>query len=148
VEAVRATQAAVREAVRAGTLSSAHDIAEGGLAVALAECCLAGGLGAEVALGEDFWEATAAAATGPGSVAPASAHVTAALFGEGSGGFVVSGASEALRELGERAPLRTIGRVGEDVLNIVQAGAGAGSMLTLTLAELAAAHAGLGELFA
>ena len=148
VEAVRATQAAVREAVRAGALSSAHDVAEGGLAVALAECCLAGGLGAEVALGEDFWEATAPAATGPGSVAPASAHVTAALFGEGSGGFVVSGASEALRELGERAPLRTIGRVGEDVLNIVQAGAGAGSMLTLTLAELAAAHAGLGELFA
>ena len=28
--------------------SSAHDIAEGGLATALAECCLAGGLGAEV----------------------------------------------------------------------------------------------------
>ena len=32
--------------VRAGALRSAHDIAEGGLAVALAECCLAGGLGA------------------------------------------------------------------------------------------------------
>jgi phosphoribosylformylglycinamidine synthase subunit PurL len=148
VEAVRATQEAVRAAVRAGALSSAHDIAEGGLAVALAECCLAGDLGAEVALGEDFWEATAPAAPGPGSVAPASAHVTAALFGEGSGGFVVSGAPEALRELGERAPLRVIGRVGEDVLNIVEAGAGAGSMLTLTLAELAAAHASLGELFA
>ncbi len=43
--AVRAAQAAVREAVRAGLLSSAHDIAEGGLAVALAECCLAGGVG-------------------------------------------------------------------------------------------------------
>ena len=37
--------------------ASAHDIAEGGLAVALAECCLAGDLGAEVELGEDFWEA-------------------------------------------------------------------------------------------
>ena len=32
--------------VRAGALRSAHDVAEGGLAVALAECCLAGGLGA------------------------------------------------------------------------------------------------------
>ena len=31
-----------------GALASAHDIAEGGLATALAECCLAGGLGAEV----------------------------------------------------------------------------------------------------
>ena len=145
---VRATQGAVREAVRAGRLSSAHDIAEGGLAVALAECCLAGDLGAEVALGEDFWEATVPVAPGPGSVTPASAHVTAALFGEGSGGFVVSGAAEALRELGERAPLRVIGRVGEDVLNIVGTGAGAGSMLTLTLAELAGAHARLGEFFA
>jgi phosphoribosylformylglycinamidine synthase len=36
----------VREQVRSGALSSAHDIAEGGLAVALAECCIAGGIGA------------------------------------------------------------------------------------------------------
>ena len=50
IEAVRATQIAVREAVRAGELASAHDIAEGGAAVALAECCLAGKLGAQVEL--------------------------------------------------------------------------------------------------
>ena len=46
ISAVRSAHDAVREAVRAGTLSSAHDIAEGGLAVALAECALAGGVGA------------------------------------------------------------------------------------------------------
>jgi phosphoribosylformylglycinamidine synthase len=40
----RASAAAVRDAVRSGALSSAHDIAEGGLATALAECCLDGGL--------------------------------------------------------------------------------------------------------
>ena len=40
--------AAIRQAVRSGALRSAHDVAEGGLAVALAECCLAGGHGAEV----------------------------------------------------------------------------------------------------
>ena len=40
---VCATQRAVRDAVRAGALASAHDIADGGLATALAECCLAGG---------------------------------------------------------------------------------------------------------
>ena len=45
IEAIRNTQIAVREAVRAGGLASAHDIAEGGAAVALAECCLAGGIG-------------------------------------------------------------------------------------------------------
>jgi phosphoribosylformylglycinamidine synthase II len=132
VDAVRAAQSTVREAVRAGTLSSAHDIAEGGLAVALAECCLAGGLGAEVELEEGFWEATQ--------------H---ALFGEGPGGFLVSGAPESLRELaaGASVPVRVIGRVGEDVLNIVEAGAVAGTMLTLTLEELAVAHGALAELF-
>ena len=47
LDAVLATQAAVRDAVRSGALASAHDIAEGGLAVALAECCLAGRAGSE-----------------------------------------------------------------------------------------------------
>ena len=42
---LRTLHAAVRQAVRAGALRSAHDVAEGGLAVALAECCLAGGVG-------------------------------------------------------------------------------------------------------
>ena len=47
---LRALHAAVRQAVRAGALRSVHDVAEGGLAVALAEACLAGGLGATVDL--------------------------------------------------------------------------------------------------
>ena len=37
--------AALREAVRGGELPTVHDIAEGGLAVALAECCIEGGAG-------------------------------------------------------------------------------------------------------
>ena len=149
VQDVRAAQSTVREAVRAGTLSSAHDIAEGGLAVALAECCLAGGLGAEVELEEVFWEATQPAEPSPEGVTPAATAVTAALFGEGPGGFLVSGEQESLRELAARAsvPVRLIGRVGEDVLNIVEAGAVAGTMLTLTLEELAVAHGALAELF-
>jgi phosphoribosylformylglycinamidine synthase len=147
LDAVRAAHAAVREAVRAGTLSSAHDVAEGGLAVALAECCLAGGLGAKVELGEDFWEAIAPVAPAPGLVSPATTAVTAALFGEGPGGFVVSGARESLRELAERAPVPvcTLGRVGGDVLSIVDADAG--RRVVLTLEELTRAHAVLGELF-
>jgi phosphoribosylformylglycinamidine synthase subunit PurL len=48
LDAVRATHAAVRDAVRSGAARSCHDIAEGGLAVALAECCLHGGIGAHV----------------------------------------------------------------------------------------------------
>ena len=39
---------AVLEAIRAGLVASAHDLSEGGLAVALAESCISGGFGAEV----------------------------------------------------------------------------------------------------
>jgi phosphoribosylformylglycinamidine synthase subunit PurL len=147
VAAVRAAQIAVRDAVRSGALASAHDIAEGGLAVALAECCLAGGLGAEVELGEDLWAAIQAEQPGGGATAAALTPVTACLFGESPGGFVVSAAEDSLRELGRRVRVRTIGRAGDDALTIVEAGATAGTMLTLTLDELAAAHGALGELF-
>ena len=44
--------------------------------------------------------------------------------------------------------MRVIGTVGGDVLSIVEASAGAGTMITLTLDELAAAHGALAELFA
>jgi phosphoribosylformylglycinamidine (FGAM) synthase-like enzyme len=92
VEAVRATHAAVRGAVRDGRVSSAHDVAEGGLAVALAECCVAGGLGAVV---ED---------------------VGFDLFAEAPGrAFVVSGAEESLAAL---PGARVIGRVAGDRLRI------------------------------
>ncbi len=147
VDAVRAAQLAVRDAVRAGALSSAHDIAEGGVAVALAECCLAGGLGAQVELPEGLWEVIPLAPHQPGAGAPGSTLLTAALFGEGPGGFVVSGDAQALRALRERVPTVWIGTVGDDVLSIVEAGAPAGTMLTLTLDELARAHGALRALF-
>jgi phosphoribosylformylglycinamidine synthase II len=83
-EAVRAAHDRVRDAVRAGALSSAHDIAEGGLAVALAECCIAGGIGAEVEL--------------PDGLDP---------FAEAPGqGFLVSGTTDQLEGF------QVIGRVG------------------------------------
>jgi phosphoribosylformylglycinamidine synthase len=148
IDGVRATQAAVREAVRAGMLSSAHDIAEGGLAIALAECCLAGGVGAEVGLGEDFWEAISPPAPGRGSVSPASTLATA-LFGEGPGGFLVSGEGDALRELEATVPVVRLGRVGGDGLRIEPAGGAraAQGTVAIALAELADAYAALGELF-
>ncbi len=55
MQAVRDAHASVHDAVRAGALHSAHDIAEGGLAVALAECCLAGGIGARVEVDVDLF---------------------------------------------------------------------------------------------
>jgi phosphoribosylformylglycinamidine synthase II len=133
LQAVRAAQLAIRDAVRRGSLSSAHDIAEGGLAVAVAECCLAGALGAEIDLG--------ASAQTP-------AELSTDLFGECPGGFVVSGAAGALRDLAEHVPLRVIGTVGGDALNIAGDALNiAGAAITISLAELADAHSALGELF-
>jgi phosphoribosylformylglycinamidine synthase subunit PurL len=148
IAAVRAAQTAIRDAVRAGALSSAHDIAEGGLAVALAECCLAGGRGAAVEVEGFFGETSSRDATGPRSVAPVTEGVTVhgssiTLFGEGPGGFVVSGEEDALRALGERAPVRRIGTVGGEELTIEIAGA----TLRATLVDLAEAHSALTVLF-
>ncbi|MBD2251636.1 phosphoribosylformylglycinamidine synthase subunit PurL [Nostoc parmelioides] len=46
----RRVQKVCREGIHAGSVRSAHDCAEGGLAVAVAESCLAGNLGAEIHL--------------------------------------------------------------------------------------------------
>jgi phosphoribosylformylglycinamidine synthase subunit PurL len=48
VPAVRDAHEAVRLGISSGALHNAHDIAEGGLAVAIAECCIAGRIGATV----------------------------------------------------------------------------------------------------
>jgi phosphoribosylformylglycinamidine synthase len=125
IEAVRAAQVAIRDAVRSGALSSAHDVAEGGMAIALAECCLAGSIGAEVALGDDM----------------------ATLFGEGVGGFVVSGSAEALRELAAVVAVRVIGSTVASTALTISRAAGRPAEITITLGELSAAHNGLAEMF-
>ena len=87
---LRIVHQAVRARVRSGAFRSAHDIAEGGVTVALAECCIAGGLGASVRL--------------PNGLDP---------FGEAPGrAFIVSGPIEAL------AGFVVIGEVGGEVLAI------------------------------
>jgi phosphoribosylformylglycinamidine synthase len=50
-ELERRVQGVVRDGIRHGWVRSAHDCAEGGIAVALAESCIAGQLGAEINLG-------------------------------------------------------------------------------------------------
>ncbi|MBP0022255.1 MAG: phosphoribosylformylglycinamidine synthase subunit PurL [Cyanobacteria bacterium SBLK] len=49
-ELERKVQTACRRGIREGWVKSAHDCSEGGLAVALAECCISGNLGAEIIL--------------------------------------------------------------------------------------------------
>jgi phosphoribosylformylglycinamidine synthase len=148
VPAVVAAQQAVRDAVRAGELSSAHDIAEGGLAVALVECCLAGGLGADVVLDPAIAHPGAGAfSSGEASDADAGDELGASrdagavgvLFGEGSGGFLVSGSEAALAALAQRVQTRPIGEVGGEDVTISIGGEAA---IELPLERLRAAHEG------
>ena len=85
VEEVAGALAFVRDAVRAGHLSSAHDVSDGGVACAVAECAIAGGVGAQVDL-----DPLVELRGGSGETC---------LFGEGPGGFVVSGTVDSLRAL-------------------------------------------------
>ncbi|WP_293145410.1 MULTISPECIES: phosphoribosylformylglycinamidine synthase subunit PurL [unclassified Microcoleus] len=50
-ELERKVQAVCRDGIRQGWVCSAHDAAEGGIAIALAESCISGKLGAEIHLG-------------------------------------------------------------------------------------------------
>jgi len=124
VAAVRATQEAIRDAVRRGEIRSAHDVAEGGLAVALAECCLSAGHGAEV----DF---RGAGADGE--------PLLEALFGEGPGGFVLSGPRPALAALARTIRLTFVGVVGAPGAPLELALDG-GAELSWPLADLRAAR--------
>jgi len=117
----QAAQHAVREAVREGLVDCAHDIAEGGLAVALAECCIAGQIGARVRVEDSL----------------------SSLFGEAPGGFIVSGAPEQLARI-SGAPVELIGQTGGTALEIEAGECG----LTASLDELTEAHSALAELFA
>lgn len=54
LELERDVQAVVLRAIREGVAKSAHDCSEGGLAVAIAESCIAGGIGADVHLHDEL----------------------------------------------------------------------------------------------
>ncbi len=117
--AEQALAALLAEAAAAGLLAAAHDLSGGGLAVALAESCLAGGNGCRVELpGDPF----------------------TALFSESAARVVVAvqpGAGEAFGALCAQhgVPAAAVGETGGDSLEV------AGGF-TVSLAELAAAHQG------
>jgi phosphoribosylformylglycinamidine (FGAM) synthase-like enzyme len=96
----KSTIDALLDAIRAGGVRSAHDCSEGGLAVALAECCIGdpdGTLGAEIELTK--W---------------GSLPLRALLFGEAQARIIVSTANApALLEIARThgVPARVIGQV-------------------------------------
>lgn len=99
VEAVAAACARVRDAVRAGSVASAHDVSDGGLACALAEAAIGSGHGCRVDLAP---------------LRDRGCSPEEALFGEGAGGFLLSGERAALETLGALP----IGEVGGTTIEI------------------------------
>jgi phosphoribosylformylglycinamidine synthase len=113
LEAARAAIDLVREAVRSGAVSTAHDVSDGGLACALSECSIAGGVGVRADL-----DALVELRGGSGE---------SCLFGEGPGGFVVAGPAAELGALAAEG-----GRRGIDVLPVGEA---AGTTIEISAAE-------------
>src|SRR5213593_3718202 len=108
---------AVIEAIGRGIARSAHDCSEGGLAVALAECCVSSErpIGAVVDLDST------------GGMGEAPLRPDALLFGESHGRVILSceaGSAEALLNLAEehRVPARALGTVGGSHLRIRSGG--------------------------
>jgi len=108
IELERALQSLLVEAASKRWIRSAHDCADGGFAVALAECCFTGGPGADVSV-------PAAASTEAGESSFDAA--TSALFAESASRAIVSvagGQTEALlaRAAALGVPAAVIGRTG------------------------------------
>ena len=103
--------------IRAGRVSAVHDLSDGGLAVALAEMAIAGGIGASV---------------------EAEGREHAFLFGEDQGRYVLTcapGESAAIAEEAKRldVPVSRIGATGGETLRL-------GGAAPLALAALAETH--------
>ena len=116
-----------REAVAQQLVSSAHDCADGGIAVTLAESCIAGGRGARIALALDR-----------------GARTDRVLFGEGIGRIVVSLPPErlpALRSLASRlaVPVQALGTVGGSRLIVGPQGGPPDPWIDVNVDDLAAA---------
>ncbi len=119
LDAERNLAAVLAEGAACGLLAAAHDLSDGGLAIALAECCLAGGQGCAVRLpGDPF----------------------GCLFGESAARAVVATVPGAEAEFAalcssRGVPAAELGVTGGTTLEVVD-------WFTIPLDELAAAHRG------
>ena len=110
----------VRGLIEDGLTDTVHDLSDGGLAIAVAEMAMAGGIGAEIAL--------------DGSDTP----LHALLFGEDQGRYLVAvpaGEAENVLSGARRAsvPVTRLGSTGQDALSI-------NGVLRLTVTQLREAH--------
>jgi phosphoribosylformylglycinamidine synthase len=115
----RRVQKACLEAIQIGIVKSAHDLSEGGLAVALAECAITAGRGAAIALGDTLPDA----------------HL---LFGESQSRIILTIAPEHVFSLSDVAmlyqvPCAIIGKVGGQSLTIMK---GRKKLISLPVSQL------------
>jgi len=101
----KSVQDACRESIQAGIISSAHDCADGGLAVTLAECCITGKKGAKVKINNT------------------NIRNDALLFGETQSRIVISFPEKNLDSLKEicnkyEAPIQILGKIKGNNLGI------------------------------
>jgi phosphoribosylformylglycinamidine synthase len=127
LELERRVQACALAAIRRGLVRAAHDTSEGGLLVAVAEGCIAGGVGARLTLD-------------PLLLARSGGRLDAALFGEAGSRIVVAvdpADEAAVRALGAEhgAPVTALGDTGGDRLIVA-------GLLDRPLAELTRAYIG------
>jgi phosphoribosylformylglycinamidine (FGAM) synthase-like enzyme len=104
LEVEKRLQQTVLQAIRDGRVRSAHDLSDGGLAVALAESCITGQLGAEIDLNTDL-------------------RADIALFSESQSRVLLSVAAEEAEALckwiqEQGVPCAVIGRVSTDTLRV------------------------------
>ena len=125
LDAQARAHAVVRGLVAGGLVDSIHDVSDGGLAVALAECSIASGLGAQVDVS--------------GLAERAGVDDDVALFGEGPGGWVVSVPPQGVDRVHQAAGSVGVLELGQVGRNRLVAAASAAS-LDLPVSELGDAY--------
>jgi phosphoribosylformylglycinamidine synthase subunit PurL len=111
----KAVQVVCREGIKRGIIKSAHDCSEGGLAVCLAECCIAGEIGGKVNLTAEMIQS------------PIIGRYSPILFGETASRIVVTVEASKLPELSaiaeeQNCPMFVLGEVGGEELVIAFGG--------------------------
>ncbi|MFA0757867.1 MAG: hypothetical protein KEFWMYNX_000331 [Candidatus Fervidibacter sp.] len=124
----KTVQKVCREGIWQGLIKSAHDGSEGGLAVCLAECCIAGNIGAQIVVPEGAWQSP-------------SCRLSALLFGETSSRIVVTVAPERLGALmalakAHECPAFVLGEVGGERLSMEAQGR---QLFSVSVGEMAKA---------
>jgi phosphoribosylformylglycinamidine synthase len=122
-----AVQTACLRAAEAGLLKSAHDCSDGGLAIALAECCFSSlnheAIGAGISLEFGVWSAELLKDSSPANAAHQTPHTELLLFSETPSRIIISFDESAKSQIEQIAaaadcPFTILGTVGSSRLRI------------------------------